>query len=92
MQRYSEYAGFLNKPKVQNVRITFDAADRSRTMDWFTLTTEQYNFFDRSERLFFLKASLKGLPTAGYHLYKDGEIRYDDKVIIAHTRGKGEGG
>lgn len=73
VQEYIKYIGAINKPKVKNVKVAFSAEMRSKTQDWFKLTAEQHNFFDKSERLFFLKAKVKGLPTRGYHLYKEGK-------------------
>lgn len=72
VQKYLKYTGIVNKPKVNNVRIVFEAAMRNKDQDWFQLASEQYNFFDRSERLFFLNGLIKGLPAAGYHRYKNG--------------------
>ncbi len=70
VQRYIEYTGALNKPRVKNVKVSFVAEMRGRNQEWFTLTAEQNNFYDVPERFFFLKAKVKGLPTRGYHMYK----------------------
>lgn len=70
VQRYIEYCGALNKPRLRNVKVSFTAEMRGRNQDWFTLTAEQHNFYDVPERLFFLKAKVKGLPTRGYHIYR----------------------
>jgi hypothetical protein len=71
VQNYLHYVGALNKPKVYNFHAVFEAEMRGKNQDWFTLSAEQYNFFDTFERLFFLDAKVKGLPTRGYHRYKD---------------------
>jgi hypothetical protein len=71
VQKYLRYTGAVNKPKVNNVRITFEAAMRKKEREWFRMTSVQYNFFDRSGRLFFLNAVIRGLPVTGYHRYKN---------------------
>ena len=52
-----------------------------RGRDWFPFTSEQHNFYDEPERLFFMKAIFKGLPTSGYHAYKDGRAAMHIKVL-----------
>ncbi|MBD3386363.1 hypothetical protein GF407_15745 [candidate division KSB1 bacterium] len=73
VQNYLNYVGVVGKPRVKNMRVVFKAQMRSKTQDWFSLEAEQYNFYDQSERLFFLDARVKGLPTQGYHVYKNGQ-------------------
>jgi hypothetical protein len=70
VQKYLEYVGVVGKPKVYNVKIVFEGEMRDKGKDWFKFTSEQYNFFDRPTRLFFMKAKIKGIPTHGYHSYK----------------------
>ncbi|MGC9342626.1 MAG: DUF6544 family protein [Bacteroidales bacterium] len=81
VQNYLEYTGSVDKPKVFNFKVSFSAEMRGRDQDWFNLDTEQYNFMDDLERLFFLKAKFKGLPTQGYHLYKDGRSGMNIKLL-----------
>jgi len=81
VQEYIKYVGAINKPKVLNVKVNFEAEMRSKTQDWFQLTAEQHNFFDRHERFFFLKAKVKGLPTNGYHIYKNGNSSMTIKLL-----------
>ncbi len=92
VQKYIQSAGFGGNKEVMNVKIRFDAEMRGKTMDWFRISTEQYNFFDLNERLFFLKARLKGIPATGYHVYKDGkasmEIRLLSLIPIVKVEGQ----
>jgi hypothetical protein len=81
VQKYLRYVGVLNKPKVAHVKIVFDGEMRGKGKDWFAFTSQQYNFYDEPDRLFFMKAKVNGLPTAGYHAYKDGSARMDVKVL-----------
>ncbi|WP_222983064.1 DUF6544 family protein [Flagellimonas meishanensis] len=69
VQNYLSYVGIVGKPKVFNFRITFEGQMRDKGKDWFSFTSEQYNFVEDPTRLFFMKAKVSGLPTAGYHRY-----------------------
>ncbi len=82
VQRYLRYAGAVGKPKVKNVKITFSGRMRDKGQDWFVFSSEQYNFFDeKPERLFFMRAKVKGLPAAGYHAYQDGQAEMKVKLL-----------
>jgi hypothetical protein len=67
VKKYQNYTRVVNKPKVKNVRMVFEATIRNKDQDWFRLTTEQHDFFERYERLFFMDAVVKDLPTTGYY-------------------------
>ncbi|MCB9266949.1 MAG: hypothetical protein H6558_18115 [Lewinellaceae bacterium] len=81
VQRYLRYAGAVGKPKVKNMRVTFKGQMRGKGQDWFDFTAEQYNFYDDPTRLFFMKASVKGLPANGYHAYKDKQAGMTVKAL-----------
>lgn len=81
VQTYLRYVGVVGKPKVRNVKIIFEGEMREKGKDWFKFTSEQYNFFDEPTRLFFMKAKIMGLPTHGYHSYKNGEARMQIKLL-----------
>ncbi len=83
VQNYLKYTKVLNKPIPYNVKITFDAQMRGKGQDWFDMKTEQYNFFDASERFFFLEAKVKGLPAKGYHRYKENISSMNIKLFSA---------
>lgn len=71
VQAYLHYAGVVGQPRVHQVYCAFEAQMRSKGEEWFTLDTEQYNFFDEPTRLFWLAGKRKGLPVVGYHGYYD---------------------
>lgn len=72
VKRYLYYTGVVGKEKLFNVRIKFEGKIRSKPSDsWMTFTSEQYNFFDRPTRIFYIKAFKMGIPAKGIHLYKD---------------------
>ncbi len=81
VRRYLRYAGVVGQPRVRSVRVTFRGEMRSRDQDWFSFTSEQYNFFDEPERFFFMQARVKGLPTVGYHVYQEGSAGMHIKVL-----------
>lgn len=71
VQAYLRYAGVVGTPRVYHVFGAFEAQMRSKGEHWFTLSTEQHNFFDEPARLFWLSGKRKGLPVVGYHGYYD---------------------
>jgi hypothetical protein len=72
VQRYLRTAGVVGQPRVRNVhvrmhgRIREDAAAR-----WMSLQAEQYNVAVPAARLFYMEATMFGVPIGGYHRYVD---------------------
>ncbi len=81
VQRYLRSANVINKPKVKNVRIRFNGQMRDKGKDFFPFTSEQYNFFDRPTRLFFMKGQMFGLTVPGYHKYSDAQATMDIRLF-----------
>jgi len=81
VQQYLKYVGVLGKPKINTVKAVFKGEMREKGKDWFAFTSEQYNFLKDPTRLFFMKANFKGLPTQGYHRYKDGQASMLIKLL-----------
>lgn len=82
VQNYIRYAGCINKPIVHNFRIDFSGKIRSHEKkDWMPLTSEQYNFLKIPTRLFYLDATMKGLPVAGFHCFKNGVAYMDIRLL-----------
>lgn len=81
VQGYLRYVGVVGKPKVYNVRIVFEGRMRDTGKDWFSFTSEQYNFLRDPTRLFFMKARIMGVPTHGYHAYQKGSARMLIKLV-----------
>lgn len=71
VQSYLRYVGVVGQPKVHHVYCAFGAEMRSKGEEWFSLDTEQHNFYDEPTRLFWLSGKRKGLPVVGYHGYYD---------------------
>jgi hypothetical protein len=82
VQKYIRYTGALEKPAVESFKITMAGKIRSaEDTPWMEFTTEQYNFMDRTWRLFFMEAKMKGLPVAGYHAFKNGTAYMDIRLL-----------
>lgn len=72
LQNYLVRAGVVGQPRVNNVRIEFKGRMRSNPGDqWMYFTSEQYNFFDKPTRAFYIRAKKAGLPVNGLHLYQN---------------------
>ena len=72
VQKYLLQAGVVGRQKVHNLHLVFNGHMRSRKMDWFRFRSEQYNFIDIPTRLFFMKATMFGIPVPGFHAYRNG--------------------
>jgi hypothetical protein len=82
VKKYLIYTGALNKKKVQNFNVIFGGDFRaSEESEWMDFTSDQFNFIDRSTRLFFMKAIMKKLPITGFHCYKNGVAFMDVRLM-----------
>lgn len=82
IKKYIRYAGCLNKPIVHNFRVDFSGKIRSHEKkEWMQLTSEQYNFMPTPTRLFYLDATMKNLPVAGFHCFKNGTAYMDIRLL-----------
>jgi hypothetical protein len=86
VQRYIIYTGAINKPIPKNFKIRFDGQIRKDAQSqWMSFTTEQYNFIDKPTRLFFMKATMRGLPVSGYHAFQNSEASMDIRLLSLFT-------
>jgi hypothetical protein len=82
VQRYLKYTGIVGKPKVHNFKVAFSGRIRQNEQsDWMEFTAEQHSFLETPTRLFFMDATMKHLPVAGYHRYEDGEAYMDIRLL-----------
>ncbi len=82
VKKYIRYTGCVGKPKVNNFSINFSGKIRSHEKkEWMELTSEQYNFIKMPTRLFYLDATMKGLPVAGFHSFKNGVAFMDIRLL-----------
>jgi len=81
VQRYLGYSNVIGKPKPYNMHVVFEGQLRSKEKDWFSFTSEQYNFFDAPTRLFFMKAKMFGISVPGYHRYENKKALMNIKLF-----------
>ncbi len=82
VKKYLRYANSIGKPKVNNFRIEFAGQIRKDEKSaWMPFTSEQYNFLETSVRLFFMNATMKRLPVAGFHSFKNGDAFMDIRLL-----------
>ncbi len=91
VQRYLHYTGVMNKPKVVNFRVVFDGQMRDKGKDFFSFSSEQYNYMDDPARLFFMKGKMYGITVPGYHRYRNAaasmNIRLFGLFPVVHETG-----
>jgi hypothetical protein len=91
VQKYLRYSGAVGRPRVYNMRLSFEGEMRGKDIDWFPLHSLQYNFFDDPTRLFFIRGKMYGLQVPGYHDYQNGTDRMDIKLFglipVIHKEG-----
>ena len=82
VRKYIRYTGFISKPIINNFRVDFSGKIRDHAKPvWMPLTSEQYNFIKTPTRLFYLDATMKGLPVAGFHCFKNGVAYMDIRLL-----------
>jgi hypothetical protein len=70
VQRYLRNAGIVGQPRVRNFRVHLRGRIRSSAgARWMPLVAEQHNVIEPPARLFYLNASMFGVPVQGYHRY-----------------------
>lgn len=70
VQRYLRGAGVVGQPRVHDFRVRTHGRIRdSRTGRWMAFASDQYNVVAPPARLFYLNASMLGVPVQGYHRY-----------------------
>jgi len=70
IQRYLRVARAVGQPRVRNFHARMHGRfRRARTDPWMPIAAEQYNFVAPPARLFFLTASMRGIPVHGFHRY-----------------------
>ncbi|MCG9971912.1 DUF6544 family protein [Christiangramia crocea] len=81
VKNYLLFVGVVGKPKVKNIKISFEGEMREKDKEWFKFRSEQFNFTDSPARFFFMKANFKGLPTRGFHSFKSSGARMQIKPL-----------
>lgn len=82
VKKYLHYTQSVGKPRITNFKITFNGKIRKTNQsDWMPFTSEQYNFIESSRRFFFMNATMKHLPVAGFHSFKNGSAFMDIRLL-----------
>jgi hypothetical protein len=82
VRKYIRYSGAVGKPKVESFKVEFNGKLRkNEASEWMPFTSEQYNFMEPATRLFFMKATMKHLPVAGFHCFKNGRAFMDIRLL-----------
>jgi hypothetical protein len=70
VQKYLKNAGVVGKPRVQNLRVEFNAKMKmNQDSGWNDASAVQYEFFDKPARLFYMVMNMYGIPFEGLHAY-----------------------
>jgi hypothetical protein len=86
VSRYLRLTGAVGQPRVRNYRVHFRGRIRSAAdAPWMPLDAEQTSFVDPGERLFYLEASMMGLPVKGLHRYIGPHATMNIKLAGAFT-------
>lgn len=82
VKKYLYYTQSVGKPKVTNFKVEFRGKIRKNNQsEWMTFTSEQHNFIESSTRLFFMNATMKHMPVAGFHSFKNGHAFMDIRLL-----------
>ena len=93
VQRYLRLAGVVGQPPVHNYRVRMHGRIRSGPQGrWMPFAAEQHNIVDPSARLFYLDASMVGIPVQGYHRYvaAAASMRVKAAALVPIARAAGE--
>lgn len=82
VRKYIRLSGAINKPRVTNFSVLLEGTlRRDEQSPWMPFTSTQYNSLSELTRLFFMKATMKHLPVAGYHRYQGGYASMDVRLL-----------
>lgn len=71
VKKYLNYTRAIGKEKIMSMKLHFKGRMRSKPdSGWMPFKSEQYNFFDKPTRIFYIEAKKAGIPVKGLHLYK----------------------
>ncbi len=92
VQRYLRLTGAVGHPRVVNFRARMHGRFRSGPdARWMAFTAQQVNTFDQPTRLFYMRASMLGVPVVGLHRYVGPSatmlVKAAGLVTVADARG-----
>lgn len=82
VQAYLRYVGAVGQPHLRGIRAQFRGRIRSGPgAAWMPFVGEQHNFVAPATRVFFMHATMRGVPVDVLHAYDDGSARMRVKVL-----------
>jgi len=81
VQRYLRATGIVGTLHPRSMRIAFEGSIRAFEGPWMPFTSVQTNTFNAPTRLFWMDATMKGLPTKGLHAYENGKASMLIKLL-----------
>lgn len=93
LRRYLEVSGAMGRPVPGSFRARWRGRIRSGAdSGWMALEAEQLNATAPAERLFFMDATMMGLPAVGLHVYAGDAATMDVRALgllrVAHGHGR----
>ncbi len=84
VKRYLRATGAVGRPRVRNYRLRFRGRIRSApNARWMPFVADQQSFADPACRLFFMRASMFGVPVDVFHRLVDGHATMRVKIASA---------
>lgn len=81
VQRFLRKGRHVGRPVPRSLYVEFTGEIRAKDGPWMPFRTDQLNTFDPPARLFWMNATMKALPTKGYHRLRDGHASMHIKVL-----------
>jgi hypothetical protein len=82
VQRYLRYVGVVGEPHVRGIRLHFRGRIRSAPgAAWMPFVGEQRSLVAPATRLFFMQATMRGVPLDALHAYDGGAARMRVKLL-----------
>jgi len=81
LQKYLRVTGAVGQPRIRSLRARFRCRIRSGPISrWMTFTAKQRNVHEDPARLFFMEATMLGVPLQALHLYVGPRVTMRVKV------------
>lgn len=81
VQQYLRYTGVVGKPRTTNFRLAFEELMyKSPKADAMVSSSEQYNFYSKPARHFYMRADMMGIPFRVYHSYSNEKATMEVKI------------
>lgn len=86
VQRYLRATGALGQPHIRNYRLRFRGRIRGAAdAKWMPFGADQQSFADEPTRLFWMRATMSGVPVEAFHRLRGGAATMRVKVLGALT-------